>query len=167
MYDISVKSHHNFLANDTVSHNCNDPPKVPGNDIQTWNRIRVLDFESKFVIPSMLKKFPVPSSRKEQLKMKRFHADTQFKKRLPELAPALLWKLFNRYKDFKDKGLIEPKEVLMATDMYKSSNDIFIQFVNERIEKIDDTVEARKSFIRVQEIYSEFQGLVSSKLPIL
>ena len=65
VYDISVKTHSNFLANDTVSHNCNDPPKVPGNDVQTWNRIRVLDFESKFVIPSMLKKFPVPSSRKK------------------------------------------------------------------------------------------------------
>nr|QBK85632.1 MAG: D5-like helicase-primase [Marseillevirus LCMAC101] len=136
---------------------CNDPPKVPGNDVQTWNRIRVLDFESKFVIPSMLKKFPVPSTRKEQLKMKRFHADTQFKKRLPELAPALLWKLFDRYPDFKEKGLIEPKEVLMATDMYKASNDIFIQFVNERIEKVDNKVEAKKSFIRVQEAYGEFQ----------
>ena len=136
---------------------CNDPPKVPGNDIQTWNRIRVLDFESKFVIPSMLKKFPVPSTRKEQLKMKRFHADPQFKKILPELAPALLWKIFDRYKDFKDRGLIEPKEVLMATDMYKSSNDIFIQFVNDRIEKIDNKDEAKKSFIRVQEVYGEFK----------
>ena len=105
----------------------------------------------------MLKKFPVPSTRKEQLKMKRFHADPQFKKRLAEIAPALLWKLFDRYKDFKERGLIEPKEVLMATDMYKSSNDIFIQFVNDRIEKIDNKDEARKSFIRMQEVYSEFK----------
>jgi len=165
VYDISVKTHSNFLANDTVSHNCNDPPKVPGNDTQTWNRIRVLDFESKFVIPSMLKKFPVPPSKKEQMKLKRFHADTLFKKRLPELAPALLWKIFDRFKDFKERGLIEPKEVLMATDMYKSSNDIFMQFVNERIEKIDDEEEAKKSFIRLQEVYSEFQEWYRQNYP--
>jgi phage/plasmid-associated DNA primase len=165
VYDISVKTHSNFLANDTVSHNCNDPPKVPGNDTQTWNRIRVLDFESKFVIPSMLKKYPVPSSKKEQIKKKRFHADPLFKKRLPELAPALLWKIFDRFKDFKDKGLMEPKEVLIATDMYKSSNDIFMQFINERIEKIDNEEEAKNNFIRLQEVYSEFQEWYRQNYP--
>jgi phage/plasmid-associated DNA primase len=144
---------------------CNDPPKVPGNDTQTWNRIRVLDFESKFVIHSMLKKFPVPKTRKEQIKMKRFPADPQFKKRLPELAPALLWKTFDRYKDFKERGLIEPKEVLMATDMYKASNDIFMQFVTDRIEKIDDEEEAKTNFIRLQEAYSEFKEWYRENYP--
>lgn len=144
---------------------CNDPPKVPGNDTQTWNRIRVLDFESKFVIHSMLKKFPVPKARKDQIKMKRFPADPQFKKRLPELAPALLWKIFDRYKDFKERGLIEPKEVLMATDMYKASNDIFMQFVTDRIEKIDDEEEAKTNFVRLQEAYSEFKEWYRENYP--
>ena len=153
VYDLSIEEpYSNFLANDIVVHNCNTPPKVPSDDA-TWNRIRILDFESEFVFPRDLDKKRVPSSLDKQIKAKKFIADVNMERKLPDLANALLWKIVHRFKDFKERGLKEPPEVLLSTERYKINNDVFTQFVNEKIEKIDDT----KHMIRVSEIYSEFQ----------
>jgi len=136
---------------------CNAPPNIPGHDQATWSRIRVLDFESHFVKPQDLKKYPVPESKEEQTKMKRYLADPDFVSNLEFLAPALLWKLFRHYPVYKKTGLREPKEVLMSTDAYKSDNDVYLEFIKDRIERENDEEEAKKTYIRLADMYTEFK----------
>jgi len=149
----------------TLLMQCNDPPAIPGHDEATWSRIRVLDHEAKFVKPQDIEKWPVPATLEEQLKLKRFKADPAFKQRLPELAPVLLWRLFERYKVYKTKGLKEPREVMLATDMYQADNDIYRQFIRDRIEREDDEELAPKTFIKLQDVYSEFKDWYADNYP--
>lgn len=145
----------------------NVPPEIPGNDEAFWSRIRILDHESKFVIPDKLKQFPVPDTLEEQMKMKRFHADEEFSEKLPELADVLLWLLFDRYKKMsKDKRkIVRPKEVLLSTEAYQSQNDVYLRFVKERIEKEEDLEKAKNTFIRQSEMSSEFKEWYEAEYP--
>jgi len=140
---------------------CNEPPKVPGHDDATWNRIRVLDYESKFVKPKDLDKYPVPEDEEEQFKMKRFKADPSFMRKLPELAPYFIWILFERFKHYKKNGLKEPVEVQMSTNAYRAMNDVYLQFVDDRIrkvtpEEIKADVNQEKYFLKIGDLHDEF-----------
>ena len=149
----------------TLCMQCNDPPEIPGQDEPTWSRIRVLDHESKFVVPSKFKEYPVPATLEEQLKLKRFIADPNFRELLPDLAPVLLWRLFERFKVNKGKCLKEPQEVMLATDTYQANNDIYRQFIRDRIERENDEKEAQKIFIKLQEVFSEFTDWYKDNYP--
>ena len=140
----------------TLVMQCNEPPSVPGHDEATWSRIRVLDHESKFVKPKLLKEYPVPDDIEDQLALKRFKADPTFRAKLPSLAPVLLWKLFERFKVLKVKGIQEPEEVLLSTENYQASNDVYLQFIQQRIEKEEDTEKAKKTSISLADVDSEF-----------
>lgn len=145
---------------------CNEPPKIPDSDEATWNRVRLLDYESKFVLPDKLNEYPVPPTPKEQMEMKRFHANPHFDNELPALAPAFLWMLFQRYRKYRESGFktqILPKKVRISTSMYRSLNDVYQQFVQDRTEKIEGLVvdeEYRKrkdaAFLNVNVLYSEY-----------
>ena len=148
----------------TLMMQCNEPPKVPGHDDATWNRIRVVDFEAKFVKPKDLKRFPVAATEKEQMVQKRFKADLNFSRRLPDLAPVMLWTLFERFKIYKVRGIVEPEEVQISTNMYRAMNDVYLQFIHERIDKLDypeDTPETSKCFLGLVELHQEFTAWYS------
>ena len=140
---------------------CNDPPKIPGNDRATWARIRVLDYESTFIKPQDIDKdkdHTVPNTFRKQIKKKRFMADPCFEEKLPALAPVLLWKLFQRYIGvYKDRGLYEPEEVISSTDNYRTANDVYKQFISEKIKKIEDHKQAKDSFIKLMVMFDEFK----------
>lgn len=147
---------------------CNAPPKVPGHDDATWSRIRVLDFESKFVKPQDSEKFPVPDTHEEQMEMKRFEADPTFMDYLPEMAPALLWFLFDNFVNhYKNNGLDEPKEVMTATDEYKASNDVYMEFINEKIIKVEgeDNDKYADQFITLTVVFDEFKEWYKENYP--
>ena len=110
----------------------NDPPNI-SNDDAIWIRIRIIDFEAMFVLPEQLVDYPVAKDEKQQFKEKRFHADPRISQRFPELAPAFLWILFNLYKKYKDDPLPEPKEVIRSTNKYKNNNDVYTQYIKDRI----------------------------------
>ena len=149
----------------TLLMQCNEPPEIPGQDEATWSRVRILDHESKFVKPQNLKEFPVPETFEEQLRIKRFAADNNIRDRLPDLAQVLLWKLFDNFKTYKTQGLIEPDEVLCSTETYKINNDIYSQFIRDRIEKEKDIDKAKTSFIKLTETYSEFKDWYADNYP--
>lgn len=143
---------------------CNDPPRIPGQDKATWNRIRVLDFESTFVMPNELESIPVPDTLDEQLKMRRFRADPAFKdERLPELYPAFLWLLFNRFKE--KRGLYEPPEVMQATNIYKANNDVYQQFIRDKIVKIDNEEIVRDTYVSEVIMFDEFREWYRENYP--
>jgi P4 family phage/plasmid primase-like protien len=143
----------------TLMLQCNEPPHVPGHDEATWNRIRVLDFKSKFVLPKHRAKYPVPDDPAEQMRMRRFKADLGLAKKLPDMAVALQSLLFERFKDYKKRGLREPQDVVLSTELYRSMNDIYLQFIKERVEMLDypkNTPEKQKNFLKLQDLHAEF-----------
>lgn len=106
---------------------CNEPPKITYSDKATWNRIKLIPFESTFTSDA-------PESYEEQLEQKRFPKDEQFKDKIPRMLEPLAWYLLHRLKT-KPKTKKEPMKVTMATANYKKKNDVFKQFMDEWIEE--------------------------------
>ena len=128
-------------------------------DKATWNRIRVIPFESTFVKPGE----ECPETFEEQLLQKRFPMDTEFGKKIPELLEAFAWVLLEHRKNLKVR--IEPEKVRIATEMYRKQNDNYRQFVDETISKSPNSV------ISLQELYSVFrewfkEGFPGHQLPV-
>lgn len=107
---------------------CNKLPNVSAEDTASWNRIRVLPYESYFG-----KENEVPKNLGEQYAQKRFPMDKSLKDRLNALSEAFLWWLIRAYEEIGDADLYEPSEVTGATDVYHKSNDFYMQFLDERI----------------------------------
>lgn len=110
---------------------CNEPPKIPYSDKATWNRIRVIPFESLFTDDA-------PEDYQEQLRTKVFKKDKKFEDKLPSMTEAFAWVLLNHRKKRIEQGthhiLFEPDKVMSATLSYKARNDVYVQFVTECIE---------------------------------
>lgn len=114
---------------------CNEPPKIPYSDKATWNRIRVLLFESLFTDDA-------PKDYQEQLRLKIFQKDKKFEDKLPAMIEAFAWVLLNHRKKRIQNGihniLFEPDKVMAATLSYKARNDVYLQFITECIEDGED-----------------------------
>ena len=128
-------------------------------DKATWNRIRVIPFESTFVKPGE----PCPETFEEQLLQKRFPMDTEFGKKIPQLLEAFAWVLLEHRKNLKVR--IEPEKVRIATEMYRKQNDNYRQFVDETIAKCP------KAVITLQELYGVFrewfrEGFPGHQVPV-
>lgn len=147
----------NIRAMFTLWLQCNVPPKVPGNDTATWNRLRNLECESKFVLKKHEREFPVPESVEEQFAMKRFKADPNFGDKIPMLADVGLWFLFRRFAEYKKRGLVEPPEVVMATESYRANNDVILNFIIDSVVKVEPTEENdEKPFLSFNEMADAF-----------
>jgi len=129
---------------------CNDPPQVPYSDKATWNRIRVIPFEATFCDDA-------PETFEEQLKEKRFPKDPHFADKIPNLTKAFAWVLLNHRKNIKMRT--EPDKVKMATEMYRKKNDIYRQFIDEKIQEKDNAK------LSLMELYSEFKEWYKESCP--
>ena len=112
---------------------CNKMPKVSAEDKASWNRIRVLPFESTFP-----KEESVPETEEEQFEKKIFPRDNSLKEELPHLTEAFLWMLINDYEFFGNDDLFEPSQVVNATDCYQKTNDFYLQFMDEKLIETND-----------------------------
>ena len=130
---------------------CNDPPKLPYNDRATWNRIRVIPFESTFTDDA-------PESWEEQLRQKRFTKDKDFASKIPRLAEPFAWLLLHTLK-YKRKVLSEPEKVKMATSNYRKKNDIYKQFMDEFV------VAQANARVSLMELYSVFKDWFRDSMP--
>lgn len=134
---------------------CNVLPMVPSRDGGTWRRLTVLDFACKFV--------------ENPTKPNEFKIDKTLKAKLPEWAPLFMGYMINVYiNDYKKNGLKEPDEVKYSTNSYKMDNDHFFEFLNERIEIVDD----KKAIISKRTMWQEFKAWFKDthegkKLPLL
>ena len=137
---------------------CNKPPKVPHDDQATWNRVKVIPFESTFSRNA-------PEDEDEQMAAKTFPIDTQFSDKIPGLLEALAWVLLDHRKKLIKR--VEPAKVQGATDAYRKQNDIYRQYIEENIE-VD--VEERYK-ISLVELYNNFKewfkdSMSSSHYPV-
>ena len=137
---------------------CNKLPKLKYSDKATWNRIRVIPFESTFVRPGE----DCPETYEEQLLQKRFPMDKQFSKKIPALVEAFAWFLLKHRQKITVR--IEPEKVMSATAIYRRQNDVYRQFIEECI--IEDN-----SYISLIELYAQFkdwhkEGFPNHTVPI-
>ena len=129
---------------------CNEPPKVPNNDKAAWNRIRVIPFESTFSDNA-------PETLEEQLLQKHFPKDRYFETTtLPSMIEPFAWVLIEHLKR-RPMVYPEPPKVMLATSTYQRQNDVYGQYVEENIIKVEDPVEARKAHIRLVDLYTHFK----------
>ena len=131
----------------------NKLPTMKYADKATWNRIRVIPFESTFVKPGE----PCPLTYEEQLFEKRFPMDTEFGKKIPGLLSPFAWVLLEHRKNIKTR--IEPEKVRIATEQYRKQNDIYRQFVEESI------AQNESSSITLVELYANFKEWFKETFP--
>ena len=133
---------------------CNKPAKfVGGGDKATWNRARVVPFESTFCREND----PAPESYEEQLRQKRFPMDKEFSTKIPGLVEAFAWVLLQHRT--KPKMMIDPEKVRMATNAYRQRNDVYRQFMEECI------AEDHKSVLSLIELYTQIKDWFKDSLP--
>lgn len=129
---------------------CNKLPKIRGGgDKATWNRVRVIPFESTFSKKA-------PSSVEEQLRDKTFPVDPNLAQRIPYLVEPFAWMLLKHRLLPK---IDEPEKVVAATDRYKKTNDFLHQFCSQLV--VDD----EKSFIQQTELYYKYKEWVEENTP--
>lgn len=107
---------------------CNTVPIIPHSDKAMKNRVRLIPFLSTWVKKA-------PKSIDEQYKQRLFQMDKFFEAQIPELAAAFMWYLVQMYSKYRKEGLQEPELVTQSTTEYWNENDIYLQFVNENIER--------------------------------
>ena len=119
---------------------------IRSNDDGTWRRIRLNDFQSKFV--------EEPYS--DELKFPREHYPYQFKidkkldSKFQEWAPVFIAKLVEI--GFKTKGIVNDcNEVLAASDRYRNGQDYLSEFAKEKIMRI------KSGKVTKSEIMEEFK----------
>ena len=143
---------------------CNKLLKLRSSDKATWNRIRVLPFESTFVKPND-PNLTVPSTYEEQLKEKLFPMDREFSKKIPDLLEPFCWVLLEHRKKVLQNPTImriEPEKVRIATAIYQKENDVYRQYIEETIITCDKGVAGSVS---LGEIYQSFKSWLKDGFP--
>ncbi|AHL67522.1 DNA primase [Chloriridovirus anopheles1] len=120
---------------------CNQLPALKDVDDATWERIRIIPFESKFV-----SKAKCPKTIQEQEQRKMFLCDTEITlpKRMEELAEALGWYLIQVLKEKEERrrnGTYEsiiPDKVNEAKLQYQIKCDLLLNFMEDTYIKTGD-----------------------------
>lgn len=129
---------------------CNHLPHVPSDDGGTWRRIRVVEFTSKFTYT------PDPA------KVNEFMIDTDLSRKFEDWKEHFMSLLINYYSKYAETGCIkEPEDVLKCTKEYQRNNDMFLDFVEQELEKDD------RGFISVNDTHSKFQSWIKENAPHL
>lgn len=124
---------------------CNNLPKITSDDGGTWRRVRVVHFPSSFVED--------PSDPQYEGVQYVFQRDEHVGEKLYECREAFLSYLFSHYyTEFRRLGSIkEPSEVMMTTNIYRQENDLFFQYMKDRI------VKSPNSVIKISEVHNDFR----------
>jgi hypothetical protein len=108
---------------------CNKLPVIKDADKATWNRVRVIPFESTFVPAE-----ECPEDFEEQLAQKKFPMDKHFSSdKIPRLVEPLAWYLIQRWRINKNTECVEPDKVRAATDTYRQDCDLYKHFEQQCI----------------------------------
>jgi phage/plasmid-associated DNA primase len=135
---------------------CNKIPTIADADHATWNRIRVIPFESTFE-----EEDNCPSDIEEQFAKKIFPIDKNFSNQIPNMIQPFAWYLIRRWKNINKYVQIEPEKVKIATALYRSNNDIYKQFEDHCI------LEKENSKLSIITLYSYFKEWYRDEFPTL
>jgi len=128
---------------------CNELPEVPSDDGGTWRRIRVIEYKSKFTDS------PDPNNPLE------FPLDGELLDKFEKWADIFISMLIHHHGTMDFKKIHEPEEVRLATEGYKKNNDLIGQYINERLEKDEES----KDRVIVTKLYGDFRGWAFNIVP--
>ena len=114
---------------------CNRFPPVNSIDNGTWRRLRVLKFESEFRDPETFKdEAHIKEMAKKNIYPKEPSVEKSTEYGFPAWREAFLSMLVHYYENvYLVKGLVEPPCIKEESDKYKSDNDSFAHFMQERL----------------------------------
>ena len=120
---------------------------IKSNDEGTWRRIRVVDFESKFI-----------DNPSENPNDKEFKKDKTLEGKFASWAPIFASMLIKKVDQTKGK-VVDCDEVLVASKKYRENQDYLAKFVADKIRKatIDPTNPDKKKKISKSSIQNEFK----------
>jgi P4 family phage/plasmid primase-like protien len=128
---------------------CNELPEIPSDDGGTWRRIRVIEFLSKFCEnPNINKK-------------NEFNMDLELSEKFERWAETFISMLINRHNNINPNKINEPREVIAATESYKSNNDMIGQFINDKIIIVED----KKERLSLTKLYNDFRVWSVNNIP--
>jgi len=130
----------------------NDLPRLNGTDPALLARLKVEPFEAQFVDNP-------PVDEDEQFRTMKFLKDETFDEKVEHMLEPLFWLLANRLKHIK-KVIFEPLKIKRATELYIKSQDMFIQFIEEKIIECD-----KKYRITINEFYIVFSMWFKTSFP--
>lgn len=132
----------------------NQAPGAKTSDQAIWERLVLVPHDSRFLMDCN-------DTDEEQWAKRVFKADPFIDKRLKELAPAHFWILKEYWKIYKKEGLGMPDEVADKSRKYKYENDVFAQFIDNRIEKTDNQLD----YITLGDFYINFKQWFGDAIP--
>lgn len=139
----------------------NEIPIVSRADEAFRKRLWILPFLSKWSDAA-------PDSEDEQMKSGIFKMDKFFDRKIPELAPAMLWVAVQDFKVYKKEGLCQEVRVVKeAAEKYWIESDIYYQYTNESITQRKDSsgnLDERLS-LSVSQVYLNFKKWYSQCFP--
>ena len=138
---------------------CNKMPQIKGWDYGTWRRIRVVNFSSSFVDN------PNPNNQNEYAK------DRKLNTRFESWKEAFMWILIEKLKEYRNKGVVEPPQVLQASKEYKKKSDSFNEFIDDTFIVTNDDQD-KMSITETYDVFrlwwrSSMSGPVPSKNDLL
>jgi P4 family phage/plasmid primase-like protien len=130
---------------------CNHLPNVPSDDGGTWRRIRVVEFNSRFV------ENPNPEKPNE------FAMDQELSKKFDNWREPFISMLLDVYKGNVNKRLLEPEEVTACTREYQKNNDHMADFTDTCLQRSTDPVAA----VTLNDIFQELRDWIrDDNIPI-
>lgn len=118
---------------------CNELPRVPPDDEGTWRRMKVVEFISKFV-----------DNPKNEFEFKK---DKYLSEKLGLWNEVFMSILIEYHKKYRSEGLIVPQEITKYTEEYQKNMDVYIEYLNERLQKTDN----KKDRIPLDDAHDEFK----------
>ena len=133
-----------FLPQFTLWLSCNDLPMVTDKSLFASQRIKVVEFNRHF-------------SPKEQ--------DTHLKDELTSqeaMSGIFMW-LVKGYAEYKKRGLEMVGELQDVVDKYERDNDLVLQFLEHRCDRVPESDEQGNNLIRAKDLYQAFKMWAKSE----
>ena len=122
-----------FTPQFTMWLSCNDLPSVQDKSLFASDRVRVIEFN----------RFFGGKDKDENLK-------DEFK--TPEAMKGIFYWLLEGYRKYKEVGLAMPEEMQKVVRKYERDNDLILQFLEERCEKVAE------GFTRAKNLYDAYKN---------
>ena len=141
---------------------CNKIPRFVGSDEAIKERVRVVPFLSTWTSKA-------PDSTEEQEKTRHYKKDPHFEVKIPQLAPALLWIMIQKYPKYIEEGIRDPPAIVEYTEKYWHDQDYFTYYANEclKLYYTDEskTIPDESKYIKHTELYAHFKKWFLSSMP--
>lgn len=132
---------------------CNKLPGIKNPDDASWERIRVIPFESKFVDEDLC-----PATYEDRVAQKLFPKDKKFNQKIDDMLQPLAWYLISHWRKLTAERVV-PDKVRIATGEYRADNseDPRQEFVDEHLREaagesvhVDHVYDAYKNWFRIE-----------------